>query len=189
MRDGFRPAVFLDRDGVLNRVFERGGVTHPPASVEQFELLPGAADAVRRLHAAGFVLVVATNQPDVARGIQTRERVEAIHRCLRAELSMLEVLACFHDDDAECACRKPKPGMLLEAAERWRIDFQQSFLVGDRWSDVRAGQAAGCRTILVETPYSGRSRCQPDRCVRDLAEAAEWILTQLREAKGDETFR
>jgi D-glycero-D-manno-heptose 1,7-bisphosphate phosphatase len=184
MTDALRSAVFLDRDGVLNRVVVRDGVTHPPASVEEFALLPGVAQAVRRLHAAGFALVVVTNQPDVARGTQTRAGVETIHDRLRAELPMLEVLACYHDSSDECACRKPKPGMLREAAQRWRLDLWHSFLVGDRWSDVVAGQAAGCRTVLVETPYSGRERCRPDHCVRDLAEAAEWILTVTR--RGNE---
>jgi D-glycero-D-manno-heptose 1,7-bisphosphate phosphatase len=183
MSDGLRPAVFLDRDGVLNRVFVRDGVTHPPANVAEYELLPGAADAVRLLDAAGFRLVVVTNQPDVARGIQTRDGLYALHARLCGELPMLEVLACCHDNDDGCACRKPKPGLLLEAAQRWQLDCSRSFLVGDRWSDVVAGQAAGCRTILVETPYSGRERCRPDRCVRDLAEAAQWILSHAREAK------
>ena len=178
-----QPAVFLDRDGVLNRVFVRAGVTHPPASVQKFELLPGAADAVRRLHAEGFSLVVVTNQPDVARGTQTRDGVEAIHRCLCAELPMLQVLACYHDAGDDCVCRKPKPGMILEAARRWQLDVPRSFLVGDRWSDVAAGQAAGCRTILVETPYSGRERCRPEHRVRDLAEAVEWIVNHCRETK------
>lgn len=189
MSDGWRAAVFLDRDGVLNRVFVRDGVTHPPSRAADFELLPGTAEAVRRLHAAGFALVVVTNQPDVARGIQTRQGVEAIHARLRAELPLLDVLACYHDTDDACTCRKPKPGMLLESARRWRLDLRRSFLVGDRWSDVCAGEAAGCRTILVESPYSGRTRCQPDQCVRDLHEAAEWILTQTREAKVHETVR
>jgi D-glycero-D-manno-heptose 1,7-bisphosphate phosphatase len=186
MIDSLQSGVFLDRDGVLNRAFVRDGVTHPPAHVGEFELLAGVPDAVRRLHSAGFSLVVVTNQPDVARGLQTREGVEMIHERLRAELPMLEVLACYHDNGEDCACRKPRPGMLLEAARRWRIDLRRSFLVGDRWSDVVAGQAAGCCTLLVETPYSGRERCQPDRCVRDLAEAAEWILTQTRERKEHE---
>jgi D-glycero-D-manno-heptose 1,7-bisphosphate phosphatase len=186
MSESLQPAVFLDRDGVLNRVYVREGMPHPPDSVQQFELLPGAADAVRRLHAAGFALVVVTNQPDVARGTQTRAGVEAIHARLREELPMLDVMTCFHDDDDHCTCRKPKPGMLLEAARRWRLDLEQSFLVGDRWRDVLAGEAAGCRTILVETPYSGRERCRPDYVVRDLAEAAAWIMTQLREAKAHE---
>jgi D-glycero-D-manno-heptose 1,7-bisphosphate phosphatase len=180
MTESMRRAVFLDRDGVLNRVFVRDGVTHPPGSVEEFAFLPGAVEAVRRLHAAGFPLVVVTNQPDVARGTQTIEGVEAIHERLRAELPMLEVLACYHDKGDDCTCRKPKPGMLLEAARRWRLDLSRSFLVGDRWSDVLAGQTAGCRTVLVETPYSGRERCRPDHCVLDLAEAAEWILIVIR---------
>ncbi|HEY7156982.1 MAG TPA: HAD family hydrolase [Gemmataceae bacterium] len=186
MAKALRPAVFLDRDGVLNRVFLRDGATHPPACVEEFMLLPGAAEAVRRLHAAGFVLVVVTNQPDVARGAQTREGVEAIHEHLRVELPMLEVLACYHDDTDGCDCRKPKPGMLREAARRWAIDLRRSFLVGDRWSDVAAGQAVGCRALLVEMPYSGRERCRPDRCVRNLAEAAEWILAHSGERKEHE---
>lgn len=174
-----QPAVFLDRDGVLNRVFVRDGVTHPPTRVEEFELLPGAAEAVRRLHRAGVPLVVVTNQPDVARGRQTQDGVEAIHRRLLAELPMLHVLACYHDDGDGCACRKPKPGLLLEAAQRWWLDLRRSFLVGDRWSDVVAGQAAACRTILIETPYSGRQRCQPAHCAAGLAEAAAWILQAL----------
>jgi D-glycero-D-manno-heptose 1,7-bisphosphate phosphatase len=171
-----RPAVFLDRDGVLNRVHVRNGVTHPPGDVGEFELLPGVQAAACRLHAAGLPLVVVTNQPDVARGRQTREKVEEIHDRLRAELPLLGVLACFHDGADDCPCRKPRPGMLLEAARRWGLDLGRSFLVGDRWSDVLAGQAAGCRAVLVETPFSGRDHCQPDRCVRDLTEAADWIL-------------
>jgi len=172
-----RSAVFLDRDGVLNQVFVRDGVTHPPAHVGEFAFLPGVPDAVRRLHAAGFPLVVVTNQPDVARGTQTREGVETIHERLRSELPLLDVLACYHDNGDDCACRKPRPGMLLEAAQRWRLDLPRSFLVGDRWSDVVAGQTSGCRTVLVETPYSGRGKCRPDHCAKDLAEAANWILT------------
>jgi D-glycero-D-manno-heptose 1,7-bisphosphate phosphatase len=171
-----RAAVFLDRDGVLNRCYERDGVTHPPASVADLEILADVPDAVRRLAMAGFALVVVTNQPDVARGLQTREAVEEINERLRAELPLLDVRVCYHDSGDGCTCRKPKPGMLLDAAARWGIDLGRSFLVGDRWSDVAAGQAAGCRTVLLTTPHSGRERCRPDRCVENLAEAAEWIL-------------
>lgn len=171
-----RRAVFLDRDGVLNQTTVRDGVTRPPDHLGEFAFLPGVPDAVRRLADAGFALVVVTNQPDVARGVQSRERVEEIHDHLRRELPLLDVLACYHDNGDGCACRKPKPGMLLEAARRWSINLEQSFLVGDRWSDVLAGQAAGCRTVLVHTPYSGRDRCAPDCCVAGLPEAAAWVL-------------
>jgi D-glycero-D-manno-heptose 1,7-bisphosphate phosphatase len=112
----------------------------------------------------------------VARGTQTIEVVEAIHDRLRTALPLLDILACYHDSRDDCLCRKPRPGMILEAARRWALDLQGSFLVGDRWSDIVAGQTAGCWTALVETPYSGRNRCAPDRCVADLTEAADSIL-------------
>src|SRR4051794_16646116 len=118
MSDPLRPAVFLDRDGVLNRAIERDGVTHPPATPEEFEFLPGVEAACRRLHEAGFVLVVVTNQPDVARGSQTGGGVEALNDLVRQALPVRDVLSCFHDGPDNCACRKPKPGMLLEAARR-----------------------------------------------------------------------
>jgi D-glycero-D-manno-heptose 1,7-bisphosphate phosphatase len=174
-----RPAVFLDRDGVLNGVSVRDGVTHPPAHPGELELLPGVPEACRRLVGAGFVLVVVTNQPDVARGTQSRETVEAMNDLLRGQLPILDVLTCYHDNADGCSCRKPRPGLLLEAARRWGLDVPRSFLVGDRWSDVLAGQAAGCRaTLLVETLYSGRPRCNPDQCVADLPAAVDWILTR-----------
>jgi D-glycero-D-manno-heptose 1,7-bisphosphate phosphatase len=168
--------VLLDRDGVLNRVFVRGGVSHPPACPGEFEFLPGVAEALARLDAAGFSLAVVTNQPDVARGRQTRAAVEALNDRVCRALPVLGVLTCFHDTPDNCSCRKPRPGLVLEAAERWGLDLAASFLVGDRWSDVEAGRAAGCRTVLVETPWSGRERCRPDHCARDLPGAADWIL-------------
>jgi D-glycero-D-manno-heptose 1,7-bisphosphate phosphatase len=171
-----RPAVFLDRDGVLNRCYARGGTTRPPADVGELEILPGVPGALARLHEAGFPLVVVTNQPDVARGRQSRAAVEAINARLRAALPLTDVLTCCHDGPDGCDCRKPKPGMLREAARRWGLDLARSFLVGDRWSDVAAGHAAGCRAVLVVTPESGRERCRPDHCAADLSGAADWIL-------------
>ena len=176
-----KPAVFLDRDGVLNRVFERDGVTHPPASPQDFEFLPGVGEAAARLARAGFPLVVVTNQPDVARGTQTRAGVEALNDLVRSALPVLAVLTCCHDNADGCACRKQKPGLLLEAARRWGLDLGRSFMVGDRWSDVAAGRAAGCRTVLVETPHSGRQRCAPDHVTADLARAADWIIRLFHE--------
>jgi D-glycero-D-manno-heptose 1,7-bisphosphate phosphatase len=176
--------VFLDRDGVLNRAFVRQGVPHPPADIAEFELLPGVTEALERLAAAGYGLVVVTNQPDVARGTQTRERVEAINERVRWLLPVLDVLTCYHDNADDCVCRKPRPGMLLEGARRWHLDLSRSFMVGDRWSDVAAGQAAGCRSLLIDCSYSGAQRCSPEARVADLAEAATWILGVLQRRTG-----
>jgi D-glycero-D-manno-heptose 1,7-bisphosphate phosphatase len=175
-RERLRPAVFLDRDGVINKTFLCDGVSHPPAHLGDFEFLPGVLEATQRLADAGWPLVVVTNQPDVARGIQTRERVEAMHLHLKKHVAVLEVVTCYHDNEDACACRKPRPGMLVAAAQRWDLDLSRSVMVGDRWSDVVAGQAAGCTTVLVRTPQSAAERCEPDHCVTDLFEAAAWIL-------------
>jgi D-glycero-D-manno-heptose 1,7-bisphosphate phosphatase len=172
-----KQAVFLDRDGVLNRTYERGGISCPPACLEEFELLPGAMDATQSLAEAGFSLVVVSNQPDVARGSQTRERVEQMNDIIRVTLPVREVLTCFHDNADGCPCRKPNPGLLLEAACRWDLDLTDSFMVGDRWSDVVAGQAAGCRSVLILTGHSGSDRCRPEHIVAGLPEAAAWILS------------
>jgi D-glycero-D-manno-heptose 1,7-bisphosphate phosphatase len=171
-----RPAVFLDRDGVLNRAFVRAGVPHPPATLAEFELLPGVPAALELLRQHGFAPVVVTNQPDVARGTQTRAIVEAINARLRAEVSLDDLLVCYHDTPDGCDCRKPRPGMLLQAATRHALDLRRSFMVGDRWSDIVAGQAAGCTTILIDMPYSGRERCAPDHIAADLPEAARLIV-------------
>lgn len=176
MTNSSQPAVFLDRDGVLNRALLRDGVPHPPDHLGEFEVLPGVPVALENLSAAGYALVVVTNQPDVARGRQSRQRVEELNDHVRATLPVLDVLTCFHDNADHCSCRKPRPGLLFEAARRWSIDLRASVMIGDRWSDVVAGQAAGCRTVLVEMPYSGSQRCAPDFSAADLPEAAAWLL-------------
>lgn len=171
-----RPAVFLDRDGVLNRTMVRDGVPHPPHAVEDLEILPGVPEALDRLQGVGFALIVVTNQPDVARGTQTRESVEQINHSLQQRLPLTAIYTCFHDTADNCFCRKPKAGLLMEAAAAYNIDLGRSFMVGDRWSDIAAGQTAGCRTILIDLPYSNADRCAPDHRVRDLPAAVDIIL-------------
>lgn len=168
--------VFLDRDGVLNKAFPEGGTTRPPMSVDELELLPGVPDALARLRNAGFVLVVVTNQPDVARGKQTHEAVDAINATMIAQLPLLDVFACFHDTADKCACRKPKPGLLLAAAAKWNLDIGNAFLIGDRWSDIIAAHAAGCRGVLIDTPFSSAEKCSPDHRAKDITAAVDWIL-------------
>jgi D-glycero-D-manno-heptose 1,7-bisphosphate phosphatase len=173
-----RRAVFLDRDGVINRAILREGKPHPPNNLAELEILPGVAEALARLHKAGFLLIVTTNQPDVARGKQTRAGVEAMHEVLRAQLPLDEIRVCYHDDAAHCECRKPAPGMLLDAAREHQIDLPSSFMVGDRWRDIESGRRAGCVTILIEYGYAERQADLPDARVASLAQAADWILTR-----------
>jgi D-glycero-D-manno-heptose 1,7-bisphosphate phosphatase len=168
-------AVFLDRDGVINRAFVRDGVPHPPASVAELELLPDVPEALTLLAARGLPLLVVTNQPDVARGSQTRERVEQINSRLSELLPLRAIYTCYHDTPDACDCRKPRPGLLLRGAAEHGIDLGASFMVGDRWSDIVAGAAAGCRTFLLDVPYNQHQRCTPNYVVTDLNAAARLI--------------
>jgi D-glycero-D-manno-heptose 1,7-bisphosphate phosphatase len=169
-------AVFLDRDGVLNAAVDVGGTPHPPSSLDDLQVLPGVADACAELTASGFVLLVVTNQPDIARGTADPAVVDAMNNRLMHELHLDGVLMCPHDDVDECRCRKPQPGLLIDAATRWDIDLSASYMVGDRWRDIEAGRRAGCATVLVDRSYSEQRARDFDVAVRDLSEAAEWIL-------------
>ena len=147
-------AVFLDRDGVLNEALvDKDGVPRPPAGAADLHITEGAAGALERLHSAGFLLLAVTNQPDVARGALSMDDVEMVNNELQARLPIDAVYVCPHTSDA-CDCRKPKPGMILDAADDWEVDLAASWLIGDRWVDVAAALAAGVRPILLERPYS-----------------------------------
>ena len=171
-----RRAVFLDRDGVINRTFVRDGKPCPPATLSHFEILPGVHEALGQLKKAGFLLIVVTNQPDVARGLQRRDVVEAMHQRLRDELPLDDIKACYEAETPASACYKPKPGMLLEAARERNIDLSRSYMVGDRWRDVGCGRAAGCFTIFIDGDYIEALREAPDVTCADLREAAHVIL-------------
>ena len=173
-------AVFLDRDGVINRAVVRDGKPYPPASLAEFELLPGVGEACAQLKAAGFLLVVATNQPDVGRGTQRREDVEAMHARMCALLPIDRVEVCYDPGQGHPSeFRKPAPGMLLRAARELDIDLARSWMVGDRWRDIDCGAAAGCRTVFIDYGYDEKLRAIPDFRARDLGEAATLILARL----------
>ena len=177
MPDTVNRAVFLDRDGVINRAFVREGKPHPPASLAEFELLPGVAEACAQLKRAGFLLVVATNQPDVGRGTQRREEVDAMHEAMCARLPIDRVEVCCDPGRGEPSeFRKPAPGMLLRAARGRRIDLGASFMVGDRWRDIDCGLAAGCRTVFIDHGYDEALRQAPHFRATSLLEAAVLIL-------------
>ncbi len=167
-------AVFLDRDGVLNEPIVRAGKPYPPASLDELVIAPGAREALTRLKAAHYRLVVVTNQPDVATGVQRRDVVEAINAALLTALPLDEVRVCYHDDRAACDCRKPAPGLLLQSPEH---DLPRSVMVGDRWRDMEAGARAGVGAcVLIDRAYSESMTVEPDVRVPTLAEAADWIL-------------
>jgi D-glycero-D-manno-heptose 1,7-bisphosphate phosphatase len=177
-------AVFLDRDGTLN---EDAGYLHDPA---RLVLFPGVADAVRRLNEAGIPVFLVTNQSGIGRGYYAAEDMEALHlelaRLLAAAGAQLDdIYHCPHTPDAGCPCRKPAPGLLLQAAADHGLDLAASFMIGDKLSDLQAGERAGCRVILVLTGDGRRTQedvrrmaLSPDFVAEDLSEAASWILGQ-----------
>jgi len=182
MGDGIVRAVFLDRDGVLAEPVVVAGKPFAPESVDQLRILKQARILLERLKELGFLLIVVTNQPDVARGTLSGAELDRMHETLADALPVDEILDCRHDDGDRCECRKPKPGMLLEAARKHGIDLRASFVIGDRWKDVEAGTSAGCRTVEIDWGYrERRPSTEPDAVVSSLAEAVEWIIEQTIE--------
>jgi D-glycero-D-manno-heptose 1,7-bisphosphate phosphatase len=170
-------AVFLDRDGVIVVPEFREGRSFAPRTLENFSFYPDAHDCLTRLKRAGYVLVVVTNQPDVGNGLVPAEVVEIMHERLAEQLPVDSIKVCFHDSKMACQCRKPKPGMLLEAANELGIDLDRSIMVGDRASDVEAGSAVGCRTVFIDLGYSEPRPEKPTFVADSLSEAVNWILT------------
>jgi D-sedoheptulose 7-phosphate isomerase len=173
-------AVFLDRDGVLNHVVPRDGLAGSPRELAELTLVPGAGEAVGRLRAAGFLTLVVTNQPDLARGLLLPDVHDAIMERVRGAVGPDDMAACPHDDADRCACRKPLPGMLTGLAARWGVSLEQSYVVGDGWKDMEAARAAGCRTILVRNDWN--HDVVADAVATDLAGAVDLILGAAAEA-------
>ncbi len=171
-----RRAVFLDRDGVVNRSVVSNGKPFPPPDLGAFELLPGVPEALLNLRRAGYLNIVVTNQPDVRTGVQQRCVVDDMHASLLGRLDLDAIEACFHVEADACDCRKPKPGMLLAAASRYGIDLGASFLVGDRWRDIGAAHAAGCKAFFIDYGYDERRPDEPYVVVDSLADAVSRIL-------------
>lgn len=179
-----RRAVFLDRDGVLNRAVVRNGHPCSPSGVEAFELDDDVVSGCARLKAANFLLVVITNQPDVGRGKQSRETVEAMHLKMRSILPSLDrIEVCYHAGERygePCDCRKPRPGLILRAAGDLKIDLGASYVIGDRWRDIDCARAAGCRAIFIQRGYEENLRESPDFTVRNFNDAVNALLHDAR---------
>ena len=172
-------AVFLDRDGIINRAIVRDGKPYPPVRMQDFEILPGSVTALSQLADFGYTLIGITNQPDVARGTQSREMVESFNALIQSKLPVREIFVCYHDNADDCNCRKPRPGLILQAAQKYQLNLLNSWMVGDRWNDIAAGQAAGLKTIFVDYSYAEVYKGKPpDFIVDDTIYLADIILKE-----------
>ncbi len=171
-----KQAVFLDRDGVINEAVIKNGKPYPPQSLAELTVKPETYTALQALHAAGFLLIGVTNQPDVARGTSTQADVELFHQTLMNTLPLEVILTCYHDDHHHCDCRKPKAGLLFQAQKSYGLNLKACYMIGDRWRDIEAGQHAGCPSILINYGYAEKKPANPDATVNSLTEAVQWIL-------------
>jgi D-glycero-D-manno-heptose 1,7-bisphosphate phosphatase len=177
-------AVFLDRDGVLNAPVSTERGHRPPWKIEELVVEPAAPAALQSLHRAGYLLIVVTNQPDIAAGRLDAVEADHINRRLAEVLRVDEIVVCPHATEEHCRCKKPAAGMLLDSAGKWSIDLSRSWMVGDRWVDIAAGRAAGVRTVLIENESSWSptsagappSDLVPDATAAGIATAASYIL-------------
>jgi D-glycero-D-manno-heptose 1,7-bisphosphate phosphatase len=171
-----KKAIFLDRDGVLNRALIKNGKPYPPFDLDNLEILDGVKNSIFALQKANWLVIVVTNQPDVARNIISKENVEKINSHLKSTLQFNEIYTCYHDNEDFCDCRKPKPGMLVAASKKNNIILKNSYMVGDRWSDIEAGNKAGCKTIFIDYDYREKKPINFNYRVKSFNEAANIIL-------------
>lgn len=173
-----RRAAFLDRDGTINRAIIKNSKPFPPSSIEDLELLPGVLDAILILKKLGYVPIVITNQPDVARGNIKLSSIEVINKFICKKLMIDHIYMCLHDEGDNCECRKPKPGLILKASLDLDIDLNTSIFVGDRWRDIQAGQVAGCTCYFIDNRYDEPKPSKPFIEVTSLLEVATRIKEQ-----------
>ncbi len=168
-------AVFLDRDGVVNKALVVNGTPFSPRLLQEVEIVEEVSNCVIRLKKLGFKIAIVTNQPDIARAKTTLSKVNEIHDFITEETGITNFFICPHDDSDNCECRKPKIGLLLQAATRLKIDLKRSYLIGDRWKDIEAGQSAGCKSIFINNNYLEKAPKLPYIEVKSLSEATQII--------------
>jgi D-glycero-D-manno-heptose 1,7-bisphosphate phosphatase len=168
-------AIFLDRDGVINEAVMRNNLPASPRKLEEFKFLPEVAAVLEEFKSLGFLNIIVSNQPDVSRGLMEAKDLEKMNELMKERLKIDEIRNCTHDNKDNCNCRKPKPGMMLEAAAKWSIDLEKSFLIGDSWKDMEAGQAAGCKTFLIRRNYNNSLKNGYDFEVNNLKKALQII--------------
>ncbi len=171
-----KKAVFLDRDGVLNYSIIRANKPFPPQTLEEFKIYEDAFEALKKLKKWGFNLIVATNQPDIARNHQTPDVVETMHQKLIDKLPLDSIKMCTDETSSDY---KPLPGMLLKSAKEFGLNLKESYMIGDRWRDIGAGVNAGCyKTILLDRNYNEKMIFNPDYICNTLTQATDYIIKQ-----------
>ena len=173
-----KKAVFLDRDGVINKAFIKNGLPESPNSLSELEILPRVKESILRLKKLNFICLVVTNQPDVQRGKIKKNTIIKMNNFLKKKIELDDIFVCYHDDQDNCNCRKPKPGLLLQARKKWNVDFKKSFIVGDRWRDIQAGKKVGCKTIFLDYKYKDIKPKNPD-FVTDTLLNATYIIEKV----------
>ena len=173
-----KKAVFLDRDGVINKAFIKNGLPESPNSLSELEILPRVKESILRLKKLNFICLVVTNQPDVQRGKIKKNTIIKMNNFLKKKIELDDIFVCYHDDQDNCNCRKPKPGLLLQARKKWNVDFKKSFIVGDRWRDIQAGKKVGCITIFLDYKYKDIKPKNPD-FVTDTLLNATYIIEKV----------
>ena len=173
-----KKAVFLDRDGVINKAFIKNGLPESPNSLSELEILPGVKESISRLKKLNFICLVVTNQPDVQRGKIKKNTIIKMNNFLKKKIELDDIFVCYHDDQDNCNCRKPKPGLLLQARKKWNVDFKKSFMIGDRWKDMQAGEKVGCKTIFLDYKYKDIKPKNPD-FVTDTLLNATYIIEKV----------
>ena len=177
-----KKAVFLDRDGVINKAFIKDGKPTSPNSLDELEILPGVKESILKLKKLNFICLVVTNQPDVPRGKINKNNVIKINNFLKKKIELDDIFVCYHDDKDNCNCRKPKPGLLLQAGKKWNVDFKKSFMIGDRWRDIQAGEKVVCKTIYLDYNYKDIKPKNPDFITHKLLNAV-YLIEKLQNKK------
>jgi D-glycero-D-manno-heptose 1,7-bisphosphate phosphatase len=169
-----RTAIFFERDGILNDCRVERGQQLTPRALEEFCVNGAAGESLQKLKDAGFLLLAITNQPGISRGYLSRRELDLMHVVLRKKLPVDEVLMCTHDEMDHCPCRKPRPGLIREAAFKYQLDLDRCFVVSDKWQDAQAAHNAGCTSILLDSPWIGKGH--HDFVLPNLNAIAEKIL-------------
>ena len=178
-----RKAIFLDRDGVINKVIIKRGLPFAPLSFDLLEILPSIKESILRLKKLNFVCLVVTNQPDVFRGKIEKKTVIKMNNYIKNQIKIDDIFICYHDDCHNCKCRKPKPGLLLEASKKWDINLKKSYIIGDRWRDIEAGKSAGCKTIFIDCNYKEAKTKNPNFTTDSLLNSVH-IIEKLQDRKN-----